>query len=87
MIVSTGKYRYWKRDPQPRVLRFHAHFERKFYQKTFWVIQSKIKTKTELKREERQEKTNKKNKSTKERIPQVSNFHYWAIYKMRLEQP
>ena len=35
----------------------------------------------------RQKKTNKKNKSTKERIPQVSNFHYWAIYKMRLEQP
>ena len=35
----------------------------------------------------KQKKTNKKNKSVKERLPQVSNFHYYCIYQMRLEEP
>ena len=35
----------------------------------------------------KQRKTNKKNKSIAERLPQIKNFHYWAIYKMATEEP
>jgi len=34
-----------------------------------------------------QRKTNKKNKSVEERLPQIKNFHHWAIYSMRTEEP
>ena len=35
----------------------------------------------------KQRKTNKKSKSVIERIPQVSNFHWWAVYQMATEEP
>ena len=34
-----------------------------------------------------QAKTNKKSKSIEERLPQVRNFHWWAVYQMALEDP
>ena len=34
-----------------------------------------------------QRKTNKKSKSVEERLPQIRNFHWWAIYKMATEDP
>ena len=34
-----------------------------------------------------QAKTNKKSKSIEERLPQVRNFHWWAVYQMALEEP
>ena len=33
-----------------------------------------------------QRKTNKKSKSVLERLPKVKNFHYYTVYKMRLEK-
>ena len=34
-----------------------------------------------------QKKTNKKSKSIEERLPQVRNFHWWAIYQIVTEKP
>ena len=34
-----------------------------------------------------QRKTNNKSKSVEERLPQIKNFHWWAIYQMALEDP
>ena len=35
----------------------------------------------------KQRKTNKKSKSVEERIPQVKNFHWWAVYEMATQDP
>ena len=34
-----------------------------------------------------QRKTNNKNRSVTERLPEIRNFHWWAIYQMALEDP
>ena len=34
-----------------------------------------------------QKKTNKKSTSVHKRLPKVKNFHWWAIYQMRTEDP